>query len=745
MIITPYHLTQNFDLKFVLVQVGISDLSKKQIAWNIDELNKICKKQLVGTLINQNQTLALNIQKGAILTVKTFGFAKQAFERINFGFVGKETDLHFESIDLKKVALVHQIDDERMVDCSFKVRLNYNIQNKLNDINDFFLMDDESILISHDGFISEIYKHLKDVCLFEGFETNIEYQTHIYELSLEKMNGNKIKQMPYNAKKGLFLDTDTKFNIETYKDELILIKGDPQPIKECSFIIIDTLESEKNKSWINVVELKKQLLEKKEFAIGQYFNIYISTGLYVVKLISGEKYSEDELEIVNKDLKKQSLCILNKESCINIVSESNLNLKFISDETAFNVSSLSFEVKLNEDLQVQINARVTQPKQISLLEIDLEEAIKKEITKPIIEGQVFGVKILNESFLLTAKNMTLQDKPEAQKFDSLGNITKETIFNFIKQPSSAISIIPKKGNLHAEKLIDALKEIGLGGIKDQLEQLIRRVVIFHDSGLKEDLDGYGLKPVKGMIFYGPPGTGKTTLARNFSKYLGCPQERIKLVSGPEIFNKWVGESEKNIRNLFEDAKLAQAKYGDKSPLFVIVLDEFDAIAAKRESGSAKWHNSVVDQLLAEIDGLSELNNILVIGITNRIDSLDPAIKRPGRFEFHLEIGLPDEAGRLEILEIYTRKLAKNKLAEDVDFKKLAKNTKGFSGADIEGLVRTAISYPLDRLYKNRNLEKEAKEKLLQLSKNDFNNALIEVKKNREKDKEGAGVPFGMYS
>ena len=188
----------------------------------------------------------------------------------------------------------------------------------------------------------------------------------------------------------------------------------------------------------------------------------------------------------------------------------------------------------------------------------------------------------------------------------------------------------------------------------------------------------------------------------------------KIVNGPEILDKYVGEAEKNIRNLFIDAEADEARLGPNSPLHIIIFDEIDAICKKRGSvaGSSGVNDTVVNQLLSKIDGVDTLNNILVIGMTNRPDMIDEALTRPGRlevthflvgllttgFQVSIEIGLPNESGRVQIINIHTRTMVQHKkMAKDVDLLELANLTKNFSGAELEGLVRAAQSCALNRL------------------------------------------------
>uniref|UniRef100_A0A8C5NM38 Vesicle-fusing ATPase n=1 Tax=Junco hyemalis TaxID=40217 RepID=A0A8C5NM38_JUNHY len=232
----------------------------------------------------------------------------------------------------------------------------------------------------------------------------------------------------------------------------------------------------------------------------------------------------------------------------------------------------------------------------------------------------------------------------------------------------------------------------------------------------------GCKHVKGILLYGPPGCGKTLMARQIGKMLNAREPKV--VNGPEILNKYVGESEANIRKLFADAEEEQRRLGANSGVHIIIFDEIDAICKQRGSmaGSTGVHDTVVNQLLSKIDGVEQLNNILVIGMTNRPDLIDEALLRPGRLEVKMEIGLPDEKGRFQILHIHTVRMREHQLlAEDVDIAELAVETKNFSGAELEGLVRAAQSTAMNRHIKASNKVEVDMEKAesLRVTRGDF--------------------------
>jgi len=226
------------------------------------------------------------------------------------------------------------------------------------------------------------------------------------------------------------------------------------------------------------------------------------------------------------------------------------------------------------------------------------------------------------------------------------------------------------------------------------------------------------------------GTGKTLIARQIGKILGGREPKI--INGPEILNKYVGEAESNIRAQFADAIADYAENKEHADLHVIIFDEIDSICKKRGSvrSGTGVHDTVVNQLLTMIDGVESPNNILVIGMTNRKDLLDPALLRPGRLEVHVEISLPDEPGREQILKIHTKSLNENdSLASDVNLKVLAHKSPNYSGGELEGVVKAATSYAISKcvdtaIGKKLEVDKNFK---LQVTQAHFEQALEELK------------------
>ncbi|WP_420919790.1 CDC48 family AAA ATPase [Sulfolobus acidocaldarius] len=220
----------------------------------------------------------------------------------------------------------------------------------------------------------------------------------------------------------------------------------------------------------------------------------------------------------------------------------------------------------------------------------------------------------------------------------------------------------------------------IGGMKEIIQK-IRELVelpLRHPELFKR----LGIEPPKGILLYGPPGVGKTLLAKAVANETDA---YFTSINGPEIMSKFYGESEQRLREIFEDAK--------KHAPAIIFIDEIDAIAPKRDEVIGEVERRVVAQLLTLMDGLENRGNVIVIAATNRPNAVDPALRRPGRFDREIEIPLPDKQGRLEILQIHTRNMP---LSKDVDLHKLAEMTHGYTGADLSALVREAAMNALRR-------------------------------------------------
>ncbi|KAF2173856.1 hypothetical protein M409DRAFT_16126 [Zasmidium cellare ATCC 36951] len=403
----------------------------------------------------------------------------------------------------------------------------------------------------------------------------------------------------------------------------------------------------------------------------------------------------------------------------------------------------------------------------------LSEAVDQdELADAVIKtfrNQIFAP---GQDFLLDFKSVKLQGSVKTVELVDLarlgsegksetnpqarGILTPESRINFYKNAKSPINLKGSTRRPAANSIIRPdfkFEDLGIGGLDKEFSDIFRRAFASRivPPGLADKL---GIQHVRGILLYGPPGTGKTLIARQIGKMLNAREPKV--INGPEVLNKYVGQSEENIRKLFADAEKEQKEKGDESGLHIIIFDELDAVCKQRGSGAGGGTgvgDSVVNQLLSKLDGVEQLNNILLIGMTNRKDMIDEALLRSGRLEVHMEISLPDEPGRQQILKIHTGKMRDNgKLSGDVDLAELAKHTRNFSGAEIGGLVKAASSFALQRHIKGGTvaaLSDDIGE--IQLRMQDFVNALQEVKplfgvseEDLERCVEGGIIHFGSH-
>jgi transitional endoplasmic reticulum ATPase len=294
-------------------------------------------------------------------------------------------------------------------------------------------------------------------------------------------------------------------------------------------------------------------------------------------------------------------------------------------------------------------------------------------------------------------------------------------------------VITSTTPLDAASLIDSQTEFIIGAVPKASAKGVPRVTYEDIGGLKNEVqkvremielplrhpeifERIGIEAPKGVLLYGPPGTGKTLLAKAVANETNA---NFYSIGGPEIMSKFYGESEERLRETFKQAQ-------ENAPS-IIFIDEIDSIAPKREEVSGDVEKRVVSQLLTLMDGIGSRGKLVVIGATNRPDALDPALRRPGRFDREIEIGIPDQEGRFDILQIHTRGMP---LTEDVNLESFAKITHGFVGADLEALSKEAAMRSLRRILPEINMEQtkipvEVLNKI-RITHKDFEDALKDV-------------------
>ena len=331
---------------------------------------------------------------------------------------------------------------------------------------------------------------------------------------------------------------------------------------------------------------------------------------------------------------------------------------------------------------------------------------------PIDEGQLHNVMISNyQNHVFTIHDSIQLPTQMGGKIQFITTSTK---------PSKPVIVtentIFKLGSL--TKAIDTsvprITYDELGGLKNEVQKI--REMVELPMRHPELFDKIGVEAPKGVLLYGPPGTGKTLLAKAVA---GETNSNFVSLSGPEIMGKHYGESEERLREIFTQAE-------ENSPS-IIFIDEIDSIAPKRDEVSGELEKRIVSQLLTLMDGMKSRGKVVVIAATNRPDSIDLALRRPGRFDREIEIGIPDDKGRFDILSIHTRGMP---IDEKVDLKQISKTTHGFVGADLEILSKEAAMKSLRRIlpeidYDEEKISSEILEKI-QITSDDFRDALKEV-------------------
>ncbi len=393
---------------------------------------------------------------------------------------------------------------------------------------------------------------------------------------------------------------------------------------------------------------------------------------------------------------------------------------FVNKKTVALLSSGRIEdnrmqvIRMDPSLRRNLNASIDDLVEIKKIEVDLATSIsfaglnssliprdpqalaRKLENRVITLGDTLSFYAMGHRIDIAVVNYT--PKTEAVK------ISLNTNIEFTEKPQNTIET--RKTIIHYEKISDIeekLQEIrekvtyeDIGGL-EALIQKIREIIelpIRHP----ELFERIGIEPPNGVLLYGPPGTGKTLLAKAVASETDA---NFISISGPEIMSKFFGQSEENLRNLFEEAKV-------NSPS-IIFLDELDSLAPKRDEGKNQVESRVVAQLLSLMDGLKGRGEVIVIGATNKVNNIDIALRRPGRFDREIEIKVPDSNGRFEILLIHTRGMP---LGEDVNLRLIAEKTHGFVGADIKSLCKEAAFLAIREIIPEIDLDEPVPEVVL---------------------------------
>ncbi len=337
---------------------------------------------------------------------------------------------------------------------------------------------------------------------------------------------------------------------------------------------------------------------------------------------------------------------------------------------------------------------VLAPNQPSRYAPGFDQLVKKYLLgKPLLRGDVLSINLFGTPFPFAVA----QTLPQA-----IVLVSDATEVTLREEP------VKELGKITTTTYED------IGGLKDEVQKI--REMVELPMRHPELFERLGIEPPKGVLIYGTPGGGKTLLAKAVANE---SEAHFITINGPEIVSKFVGEAEEKLRKIFSEAE-------ENAPS-IIFIDELDAIAPKREEVTGEVEKRIVSQLLTLMDGLKARGQVVILAATNRPNAIDPALRRPGRFDREIEIGVPDKKGRLEIMQIHTRGMP---LAENVRLEDIAAKTHGFIGADLQSLCKEAAMKALRRILPKINLEDEhiPQEILeeLRVTKDDFETAQREI-------------------
>lgn len=721
-------------VKRAFIQLKAEKIPDEGLRITLEQLKKLVVAQAPRRLVD-NHTFSVKTEDGDKLEVKVnravFDKSIGKTEEISaFGALSAETKIDFSTAQSDKITLVEKVHSDDLKAMRFSMRV--------TEQSDASRRDRPPIVVERTKLSRLIRKELakhpyitegfsKTFDLENGWNIEITFRKGILEKK-ERHSDQQSVRSSKSHKDAYAIQEETEILLVGGNGLVLLSQGVPVEAGRAHLEVIDVKEDyttqdtllEKG-AWINTEELKRELLaNSRPLVIGEKILIELDSGKYIIE-VKSMKADNPKATLPKK--RKEAAWKLSADTKVNVTVGAGADLIAVSDETVYPLEKIKF---------ITYPSSVTE--HISIKEEEIKEALMEDLPERLIQGQILEIETKsNHTLHIEVKEVKLKDEPSSiDKKKIFTAITSETEVLFRGKEKTSIAIRSEPKVLEVEDPIAYLEDLGMAGLDKEFKQVFR-IFYSRSDRLIEEARRRGTKPIKGILLYGPPGTGKTTLARHVGEMLGCSGERLQLITATEMFNMWFGQSEENIRKLFEPARDALRKYGDKSPLYIVIIDEIDALLPQRGGSVNKVRDSLVNQFLGEIDGLNELNNLLVIGLTNRREEIDPAALRHGRLGVHIEIGLPDKKARNKIFEVHTRQLVKEGLLHDnVDLEALAEMTDKLPGAAIEGIVESASLFSLARLSKLKCSKEELRvhpDGLIRME--DFEKALKEQSKEKE--------------
>lgn len=581
----------------------------------------------------------------------------------HYGMLTSETEIGLEMErkgNNNRILLVSQIPAQKVRSLHFEIETHENSVTFSNPNEPWYGQEDFlPLALPLSQIRREIFEKYKAQGIVLGQPMILHFGNH-WSYSI------KLKQAELHAN---YVDTDiltkryeipSEASIElTPKKNIILLKDNQEavPATSIKFTVLKAESVASNQGYypyINVRQLEcaiRQRAERHLMFDRARFNVHLTTGSYHIELYKGLGADlPEETGILNSPWK------ISAETKFEFSIDHSLTEQLIDSDKTFPLTQIVFKAELQQKKRDDVHKSGGYQKDATVFipECELLELVNSHMSKHLFKNQIFEVTHeKGHTIRLEVKDLIIDSK-ESSGTPTYGRVTERTAQTQIKFQiplNNKLSLLSKKLPLSYKNVKERMATMKLGGMQNEMDQIMRSILTSRGSA-KKLREALGFKPQKGILLYGPPGNGKTTFARQIGELLGCENDRLKMVAGSELLNMYVGETEKNLRELIEPAEKAFAQYGDDSELYVIVIDEIDTLLPVRDSSERHHTKTMVNQFLSAMDGLKGLTNVLFIGTTNRRDLMDPAALRPGRFETQVEIVSANEQGRREILEIH---------------------------------------------------------------------------------------------
>jgi ATP-dependent 26S proteasome regulatory subunit len=597
--------------------------------------------------------------------------------------INDETKIIFSSINNYKLYNnIHEINNTSLAYITFSIsHINGSFKrNLLDDIN----------LLNYQDFCKELDRNLK--CLYIDKKFNIISNNCEFEVKVTFINLKLKDEQKKLVSKTIYNFTDTKIDkMHVICNKNVYINKN---IKRTHYLSIIIENGPTNNMIYDIYKVMHEINNKLKFnyiKVNDIFKINIGNDILTIKINN-----------VNHDITSYEAYYIENDIEISLLNNSIKKLFAYKPELIHTITSLDVHILKYTKTPTMESLLGGCKKTNSVPEIDIN------FIQNIIRNTPYYLydnhDTFQDDFILKYDNIVVKDKKDLDK--CLLKFDYTTKINIIKSDNCNIKLIDSNlsNGSNINMSIEEIKNIktklvdnGLAGMDAQVDKIIKEILLPRSSFINDTFRKI-IKLPKGIILYGPPGTGKTSLARNIAKIIGITNNRIKMLNATEVFSKYLGESEENIRKLFKDAR------EDIKNLHLVIIDEVDSIFKSRSNSSTdNCKSDIVNQFLGEMDGLESINNIIIIGITNKIDMLDSAILRPGRFGCKIYCGLPNEEERLNIIKLYHDRIVDAVKFDEIYFDKLVKITNGFSGAQIEDIYVKIVELVIESQFNGNDI------------------------------------------